>query len=70
MKHIILTSDIYQPEPWCPREVCFQAGTTVRVIPADNLPDDSDIEFWIDEYDPRYPDMKYDNPYGFAVYKA
>ena len=69
MQRIILKTDVYQPEPWHRREVCFAAGTSVRVIPADNMPDDSDIAYWIDEYDPRYPDMKYNNPYGFAVYK-
>ena len=69
MLQIKLKTDVYQPEPWMNREVCFKAGTVVNVIPADNLRDSSDIAYWIDEHDPRYPDMQYDNPYGFAVYK-
>ena len=63
-----LKADVYQPEPWERREVCFRKGATVKVIPADNLPDDSEIKYWIDESDPRYPDMEYSNPYGFALF--
>ena len=64
--NITLQADVYQPEPWRRREVCFHKGQSVQVIPADNMPDDSEIKFWIDADDPRYPGSE--NPYGFALY--
>ena len=61
-----LLADVYQPEPWCRREVLFHKGQTVQASPASNLPDDSEVLAWIDSDDPRYPGSE--NPYGFALY--
>lgn len=61
---IKLTKDVYQPEPWCKRELLFHKDETVPVIKADNLPDDSSIKYWIDLPDPRTGE---NNPYGFGL---
>ena len=59
-----LLVDIYNPEPWSPRVVCFSAGQIVNVVPADNLPEDSEIKLWIDELDPR---TNIENAYGYGL---
>jgi len=59
-----LLVDVYNPEPWSPRVVCFRAGQTVNVVPADNLPDNHYITLWVDELDPR---TGIENGYGFAL---
>ena len=63
-----LLRDKTTPEHWVGNEtkkkagVYFKAGTIVRVIPADNMPADSEIKYWIDEASVE------DNCYGVALY--
>ena len=59
-----LLVDVYGPEPWSRRVVCFRAGQIVNAIPADNMPEGHAIKLWIEENDPRTDEP---NVYGFDL---
>ncbi len=64
-KSVVLTTDVTTPEQWVssvhkPR---FLKGRRVRVVEADNMPEETGIVYWIDE-----PEVN-EHPYGIALYK-
>ena len=62
-----LLRDVSTPEGWIGGATkerngwVFKAGQVVEVIPTINLPEDSDIKFWVDE------ESVADNPYGIGL---
>ena len=58
MKVRLLTTVTY-PAPWAHGTPVYEAGETVPVVPANNVPE---IDFWIDT------DILRDDPYGIGLY--
>lgn len=49
---------------WCDLPTEYNAGEIITVTPADNLPNDSQIAYWVTQ------DGWQDDPYGFPVWKS